>query len=80
VAIVVAVVAVVAAVEVVAAVASVTAAPASAAWAIETGTRTTARHPSAPARTRREDQALRIHTVPNSGKNNLQLRHTIAGR
>jgi transcriptional regulator of nitric oxide reductase len=33
----------------------------------------------APASTRREDQALRIHTVPNSGKNYLQLRHTIAG-
>jgi hypothetical protein len=53
---------------------------ASAALADATGMHTAARQTSAPASSRREDLALRIHTVPNSGNDYLPLRHTIAGR
>jgi hypothetical protein len=61
-------------------VAEVSSEVASAALAGATGMKATASQTRAPASNRREDLALRIHTVPNSGNDYLPLRHTIAGR
>jgi hypothetical protein len=81
VAVVVAVAVVAVAAVVTAVVAAVSVEFASAAFAVATGTDTTTSHTSAPKSKRREDLALRIHTVPTSGNNQPpELRHTIRGQ